>query len=88
MPRRIVTILEGESLLNDAAGLYRNEATAPRLAIRLKGKAPNTHGIGARIRVFDGPVPMQSQEIACGGRYLSCDQTMRVFAAGSAEGCV
>ena len=26
---------------------------------------------------------MQSQEIICGGRYLSGDQPMRVFAAGS-----
>ena len=26
---------------------------------------------------------MQSQEMICGGRYLSSDDTMRVFAAGS-----
>ena len=26
---------------------------------------------------------MQSQEMICGGRYLSCDDAMRVFAAGS-----
>jgi len=26
---------------------------------------------------------MQSQQIISGGRYLSCDQAMRVFAAGS-----
>jgi hypothetical protein len=26
---------------------------------------------------------MQSQEIICGGRYLSGDQAMRVFAAGT-----
>jgi hypothetical protein len=26
---------------------------------------------------------MQSQEMICGGRYLSGDQTMRVFAAGN-----
>ena len=28
---------------------------------------------------------MQSQEMICGGRYLSCDDTMRVFAAGNAN---
>jgi len=28
-------------------------------------------------------VALQSQEIISGGRYLSCDQAMRVFAAGS-----
>jgi hypothetical protein len=68
--------------LNDAAGLYRNNCSAPRVAVRLKGVPPNTRGIGARIRVTGGPVP-QSQEMMCGGRYLSCDDTLRVFAAGS-----
>ena len=50
--------------------------------MRLRGAPPNTRGIGARIRVTGGPVP-QSQEMMCGGRYLSCDDTLRVFAAGS-----
>jgi hypothetical protein len=68
--------------LNDSPGLYRNETAAPRLAIRLKGLPPNTRGIGAQIRVLGGPVP-QSQEMICGGRYLSGDDSMRVFAAGS-----
>jgi hypothetical protein len=68
--------------LNDAAGLYRNNTSAPRIAVRLRGVPPNTRGIGARIRVTGGPVP-QSQEMMCGGRYLSCDDTLRVFAAGS-----
>ena len=68
--------------LNAAAGLYRNNAAAPRVAVRLRGAVPNTRGIGARIRVTGGPVP-QTQEMVCGGRYLSCDDTMRVFAAGT-----
>lgn len=63
--------------------VYRNESTAPRLAVRLKGLAPNTQGIGARIVVRGGAVPEQHQEIQCGGRYLSSDQAERVFAAGS-----
>jgi hypothetical protein len=67
--------------LNGPAGIYRNESSAPRVAVRLKGLAPNTQGIGAKIKVLGGPVP-QSQEMICGGRYLSCDQAMRVFAAG------
>jgi len=33
--------------------------------------------------LYGGAVPMQSQETICGGRYLSCDDTMRVFAAGT-----
>ncbi|MGD0536455.1 MAG: VCBS repeat-containing protein [Verrucomicrobiota bacterium] len=68
--------------LNEAAGIYRNETSAPRLAVRLNGLPPNTRGIGARITVTGGPVA-QSQEIVCGGRYLSCDDAMRCFAAGA-----
>lgn len=68
--------------LNGALGVYRNDSAAPRVAVRLKGQPPNTAGIGARITVSGGPVP-QSQEMMCGGRYLSCDETLRVFAAGS-----
>src|SRR5439155_1188654 len=69
--------------LNDSAGIYRNETVAPRVAVRLKGRAPNTRGIGAKINFSGGPMP-QSQEMICGGRYLSCDDTLRVFAVGAA----
>jgi enediyne biosynthesis protein E4 len=68
--------------LNEPAGLYRNNVTSPRIAVRLSGLAPNTQGVGARISLVGGSVP-QSQVINCGGRYLSSDDTMRVFAAGS-----
>jgi hypothetical protein len=67
--------------LNDLASVYRNETTAPRLAVKLKGRPPNTQGIGARIKVFGGPVT-QTQEVIAGGRYLSSDAPERVFAAG------
>src|SRR5206468_4690263 len=60
---------------NEAASVYRNTCPAPRIAVRLKGKASNTAGIGARIKVGE-----QSQEMICGGRYLSCDQAIRCFA--------
>jgi hypothetical protein len=69
--------------LNDGCSVYRNNASAPRLAVRLKGASPNTRGIGARIKVTGGAVPAQSQEMLCGGRYLSSDDPMRVFAAGT-----
>ena len=67
----------------EPALVYRNESSAPRVAIRLKGKSPNTKGIGASIKVLGGAVPVQTQQIICGGRYLSSDDPMRVFAAGS-----
>ena len=69
--------------LNGPPLIYRNDNTAPRVAVRLKGKAPNLAGIGAMIEVFGGAVPRQAQEILCGGRYLSHDDTIRTFAAGS-----
>ncbi|HKS36296.1 MAG TPA: VCBS repeat-containing protein, partial [Verrucomicrobiae bacterium] len=68
--------------LNGPALIYRNESSAPRVAVRLRGKSPNTQGIGARIKVFGGPVA-QSQEVICGGRYVSGDDPVRVFAAGA-----
>lgn len=64
--------------------LYRNVSSAPRLAVRLRGRAPNLNGIGAKISVFAAGLPTQKQEIVAGGRYLSGDDMMRVFAAGSA----
>jgi hypothetical protein len=62
------------------AGLYRNESAAPRISVRLSGALGNTGGAGARIRVIGGAVP-QSQEMLSGGRYLSGDDMLRVFAA-------
>jgi hypothetical protein len=69
--------------LNGAAGLYRNDSAAPRVAVRLRGSPPNTQGIGAQIGLYGGATPRQSQEMICGGRYLSGDDALRVFAAGS-----
>ena len=69
--------------LNGSACLYRNLTSAPRVAVRLRGAGGNTRGIGAKIKLLGGAVPMQSQQMICGGRYLSSDDPMRVFAAGS-----
>src|SRR5687767_5361240 len=68
---------------NAAPLIYRNDSGGPRVAVCLKGQPPNTQGIGATVKLIDGAVKMQSQEMICGGRYLSGDQVMRVFAAGS-----
>jgi len=70
------------SCLWDPPLIYRNDSVQPRLAVRLKGRPGNPSGIGARIRVTGGPC-LQSQEMILGGRYLSSDDPMRVFAAGS-----
>ena len=72
----VVSCLKGPALL------YRNNATAPRVAVRLAGGGKNTEGTGGRIRVIGalGQTP-QSQEIMSGGRYVSGDQARRTFAA-------
>jgi len=66
-----------------AAGVYRNESNTPRVAVRLRGVAPNTRGIGAKATLLGGAVPMQMQEVVAGGRYMSGSDPLLVFAAGS-----
>src|SRR5258708_2497094 len=67
--------------LNGVAGIYRNESVAPRVAVRLKGLSSNTQGIGAKIKLLGGAVPMQSEEVISGGRYLAGSDPMLVFGA-------
>jgi hypothetical protein len=62
-----------------AAAVYRNDASAGRVAVRLRGAAQNSRGIGAKITLSGASVP-QGQEMIGGGRYLSSDDAMRVFA--------
>jgi len=67
--------------LNATAAILRNDAPAPRLAVRLIGSAPNSGAIGARIRVLGGPVPGQTREVTAGGLYLSGSDQSSTFAA-------
>ena len=68
---------------NAPVALYKNESDAPRIAVRLLGKPPNTRGIGAKIKLFGAGLP-ESQEMICGGRYLCADDCIRTFAAPTA----
>ncbi len=68
--------------MNEVAGVYRNDTDASRLAVSLKGRRSNPHGIGSEVKVIGGPEP-QSREVIGGGRYLSDDQERLSFAAGS-----
>ena len=67
--------------LGTAAAVFRNDAPAPRVAVRLVGRAPNSRAIGARIRVLGGPVAEQSREVTVGGLYLSSADQEYAFAA-------
>jgi hypothetical protein len=69
--------------LGSAAGVYRNDCPAPRVAVRLKGLPPNTQGIGARVKLLGGAAPSQSQEVVSGGRYMAGSDPMLAFAAGN-----
>ena len=66
------------------AAVLRNDAIAPRIAIRLHGAPPNTSGTGSRVRVLGGAVPMQQREVLAGGRYLAGSDAQLAFATGQA----
>ena len=70
-----------DNRLNETAGVYENMASAPRIAVRLEGKKPNTQGIGAKIELIGKPVT-QTKQIEDGGEYLSCSEAEAMFAAG------
>ena len=71
--------------LNAPALVLRNDAPAPRVAVRLRGRAPNTQAVGAVIRVRGGAVPLQVREVAAGGLYLSHSDYLASFATGEAD---
>src|SRR6267143_2065260 len=70
--------------LDQPAAVLRNDATAPRVSVRLRGAAPNTAGVGSRVRVLGGPVPLQQREMVAGGLYLSSSDASLTFATGTA----
>ena len=67
--------------LNAVAGVFRNDAAAPRIAVRLRGMAPNTQGVGALIRVTGDNLPLRQEEVLAGGLYLSSSEAIKTFAA-------
>jgi hypothetical protein len=71
--------------LGEPARVLRNDAGAPRVAVRLRGEPPNTRGIGAKVRLTGGPVPVQEKEVTAGGLYLSGPAPEVAFAAGDAD---
>ncbi|MGE5100553.1 MAG: FG-GAP-like repeat-containing protein, partial [Deltaproteobacteria bacterium] len=65
--------------------VLRNDATAPRVAVRLVGDAPNTRAVGSRIRLLGGAVPLQQREVVVGGLYMSHSDYEASFAMGKAD---
>src|SRR6185312_446874 len=71
--------------LDAPALVLRNDAAAPRIAVRLVGDAPNTMAVGAKIIVRGGPAPVEEHEVAAGGLYLSHSDYLASFATGTAK---
>ena len=71
------------SRLDGPPAVYRNMSGRARVAVRLKGEAPNVAGIGAKITVRAPSLPVQTREITAGGYYLSGSDAELSFAAGS-----
>ena len=73
---------DGDVVINNADGqpeIYRNDGTAPRIAVRLRGRAPNTSGVGAKVKLIGQKT--QEQEVIAGGHYGSGNDYTLVFAA-------
>ncbi len=69
-------------VINNADGqpeIYRNDGTSPRIAVKLHGRAPNTSGVGAKVKLIGKKA--QEQEVISGGRYGSGNDTTLAFAA-------
>ena len=72
--------------IDGAPLLYRFDSSAPRLAVQLRGRSLNRQGIGALVLLSGGSLPVQRQEMLCGGHYLSQSETRLMFATGSPSG--
>ena len=74
--------------LGAPALVLRNDASAPRVAVRLIGAAPNTKAVGAKIRLLGGAIPTQQREVQVGGLYLSHSDYEASFAMGKSDSAV
>ena len=66
--------------LNSRAGLFRNDATASRISVQLRGSKGNAYGVGAKVQVDAPDAPLQVREVVAGGNYLSSSEPRLSFA--------
>ena len=79
-----VDILQLHRRTGFGATLWRNDSQDNNyLAVKLKGKAPNTGAVGARILIRAGGED-QMREVIIGSNYLSHNPTDQYFGLGSA----
>jgi hypothetical protein len=74
--------------MNEAAGIYRNNARAQHpsnhyLTVQLKGRSPNTFGIGAKVVVFAGG-SLYYQELQPERGFMSSSEPLLHYGLGNA----
>lgn len=70
---------------NGSPRILRNDLAAPRgLRVRLRGPAPNTDAVGARI-LLHGTHGVQQRIVRTGGSYLSQSELVQTFGLASGE---
>ncbi len=74
--------------LNAPSVVYRSTTSAPRIAVRLRGAGGNTQGVGAKVTVRSGALPLQSREMTAGGYYLSGSDAQLAFAVDTAAATI
>ena len=80
-----VDILQLHNGTAASATLWRNDSQGNGyLAVKLRGEAPNTGAVGARIRIHAGGRD-QMREVILGNNYLSQNPTDQYFGLGTAE---
>ncbi len=67
------------NVADGAPEIYRNDCAAPRIAVRLRGRAPNTSAIGAKVKLIGRKT--QEQEVIGGGHYAAGNDYTLSFAA-------
>ncbi|MDT8369679.1 MAG: FG-GAP-like repeat-containing protein [Longimicrobiales bacterium] len=72
--------------LGESALLLRNDASAPRVAVRLRGRGANTAGVGATVRLVADGLPTQERQLTAGGLYLSSAEALVTFAFPEGDG--
>ena len=71
--------------LDAPALVLRNDAIGARVLVRLKGDAPNTQAVGAKVTLHNGAIPLQIHEVVVGGLYLSHSDYAMSFAMGPSD---
>lgn len=70
------------SYLNAPVGIFRNDATNPRIAVKLVGTQSNRYGLGATV-ILKTDVGVQTRTMSSSGGYLSGHEPVVVLGLGT-----